>query len=89
VGLPGVLLSVLFAATVREPPRLGAAPMPVDAMASTRLSGTRELTRYLSGNWKFYLPFFTAVGLILMFVFGLATWMPTTTTSIHPPQVTC
>ena len=68
VGVPGVLLGLLFLLTVREPSRTG--PPPVRPPLSEGWAHAREHART-------YLGLFGGIGLAAMITFGSASWFPT------------
>jgi MFS family permease len=69
VGIPGLILSVLLFATVREPRRRG------EAGAGT--VGWPETIAYLKAHWRVYLPFFLGVVFSQFTCFSLVAWYPT------------
>jgi MFS family permease len=69
VSAPGLLLTLLFALTVREPERRGeAASEPV---------GWRETFDYLRRSWRTYVPLFVGVALSQFTCFAIMAWYPT------------
>lgn len=78
VGLPGLLLALLFGATVREP-RRGAIDGhgAVERPGRPPEPGDEAFTAYLLRQWRFFLPFYCAVGCLSMYSFSVVTWLPT------------
>jgi MFS family permease len=70
LGIPTMLLSLLFLATVEEPPRIAAA----SGEASASLSA---FFRFLRANARFYGSLYIGTGLSTCSAFGLYAWAPT------------
>lgn len=77
VGLPGILLALVFALTVREPVR------KVSAAASGDDASVGALVSYLKTYWTFYLPFYLSGAIMAVFALGLVIWMPTLLQRVH------
>lgn len=75
VGLPPLMLAVLFALTTREPPR-GAFDTELENGARSDAS-LRACWRYLVEHCGFYFNFYIATALIAIFIYGFMTWTPT------------
>ena len=70
VGIPGLLMAVVVAVTVREPPRsrpAGQAPR----------NDWRAVFRYLRGEGRFFWAIFVSSSLGQMLLLGSTTWTPT------------
>lgn len=68
IGLPGLVLAGVFAATVREPARTGP-PSTVPPLT--------EAWRHFVPNARTYIGVFGGVGIAAMIGFGSAAWFPT------------
>jgi MFS family permease len=67
-GLPGLLLALIMATTVREPARRDRkAPEGVPL---------RSVLRFLGLNWKFYAPLFLSIAFTSIESYGLQAWRP-------------
>jgi hypothetical protein len=73
VGLPGVLLCLVFM-TATEPPR---------RTPARREAGGESVFRFLRGNAAQYLSLFLAVGLLGLLSIGTAAWYPTFLMRLH------
>lgn len=73
VGAPGILVAVIFALTVREPARRREEGLAAPAGTAS----TAELAAYLRANWRFYLPFYLALGSMSTLLFAILSWAPT------------
>lgn len=71
VGLPGLLVALLMAATVREPPRLGLGPGDADAIP------LGEAVRYVWDRRRAYGAHIFGVAIFIMVVYALNLWGPT------------
>jgi MFS family permease len=71
VGLPGLLVALLAAVTVREPPRRG----PVDLRAGTTASFA-EVLIFLRKQWPIFVPMFAGLALTSLSQ-GSTAWLPT------------
>ncbi|MCU1732590.1 MULTISPECIES: MFS transporter [unclassified Pseudomonas] len=76
VSLPGLLMMVVFALTVREPAR-------VETPSSTTGAGIDALLPFLVGNKAMFIPFFIATGLISSLTLGVISWAPTLLIRLH------
>lgn len=74
VGCPGVLLGLLFLATVREPPRSEAAPQPTSSSGQTV---SPALWSYLRSHGRFYASFLIGLAAPGVILFAITGWMPT------------
>jgi len=72
VGAPGLLIALIFATTVREPVRRDESGTGVIPSASTS-----EVVAYLRDNWRFYVPFYLALGSMSTLLFAILSWAPT------------
>jgi MFS family permease len=68
-GLPGLLLALIMATTVREPARRDR--KTADAVP------VRSVLRFLGLNWKFYAPLFLSIAITSIESYGLQAWRPT------------
>lgn len=68
VGLPGLLLGLLFAATVKEPPRTAAKPEEVSLKQSWR--------HMVDSGWA-YFGMLGGIALLTLIPFSLSAWFPT------------
>ncbi len=73
VGVPGLVIAALFAATVREPARRKE-EQGIDVVKSAT---TAELFNYLATNRSFYIPFYLALGSMSVLLFAILSWVPT------------
>ena len=71
VGLPGLFLAILVAFTMREPARIAA---PNESRDASELA---PFFRYLTENWRLYLPFFVGVMAFGVFAIAAVSWVPT------------
>jgi MFS family permease len=78
VGLPGVILAILFYLTVAEPKR-GAMDEHVAPAAPASDTGAQggHFLGYLARQWRYYLPFYCTAGCLSMYSFAVVTWIPT------------
>lgn len=76
VGLPGLLLALLFYLTVKEPVRGGMDEHDVTRPAPPEHADT-GFGHYLRRQWRFYLPYYCATGCLSMYSFAVVTWVPT------------
>ena len=76
VSLPGFLMIVLFAATVREPAR-------VQANGREEALNSSSLLPFLSQNRGMFIPFFIGTGLISSLTLGVISWAPTLLIRLH------
>ncbi|HYW91101.1 MAG TPA: MFS transporter [Gammaproteobacteria bacterium] len=72
VGLPGVLVALLMA-SVREPPRHGAA-LPDGGQASVPV---REVARYIGQNWRTFVAHNLGFSVLSLVSYGAGAWIPT------------
>jgi MFS family permease len=77
-GLPGILLALLFFATVREPERGGSEERKVALAPDSFL----ETVKFLAGS-RAYLFMLAGVTFMGANVFGAAAWTPTFLTRVH------
>lgn len=70
VGLPGILLGLIFACTVKEPPR------SVTSSGQNPMS-LREVVSYLFAQRRLYGCLFFGVALLMPVNFGIVAWFPT------------
>lgn len=77
VSLPGLVMMLIFALTVREPARVESTT-PEQAGASVA-----ALLPFLSGNKAMFIPFFIATGLISSLTLGVVSWAPTLLVRLH------
>ncbi|MBI2260601.1 MAG: MFS transporter [Caulobacterales bacterium] len=68
VGMPGIVLGLLFAATVSEPPRTAARPDEVSI---------RQTWRHMVDSGWAYFGMLGGVALLTLIPFSLAAWFPT------------
>jgi len=66
VGLPGLLVALLVALTVREPPRMGAAPK----------AGSGELVAFLKTHPAAIAAHFGGMALVALVMYGAMAWIP-------------
>ena len=76
VGLPGVLLALLFA-TVIEPQRRGRMTAGRADLAPGKALPIREVLRFLRENRSTYLPMFVGLAFQQVVAFGIINWAPT------------
>lgn len=77
VSLPGFLMILLFALTMREPAR-------VESQASEQsATGIDALLPFLKGNQAMFIPFFIATGMISSLTLGVISWAPTLLIRLH------
>jgi MFS family permease len=68
-GVPGLLLALLMATTVKEPVRRGrklGAKAPIG-----------EVVRYVVSHWRIYLPLLLSIAIGSIETFGMVVWRPT------------
>src|SRR5690606_36735953 len=70
IGIPGILLSLLFFATTREPPRIAEA-------GEVEVGSWRDFLRYVLDHRAFYIPFYLGTSLSAMMMISLVIWLPT------------
>jgi len=70
VGIPGILLALLFLITVREPPRQQAA-------GSDERTDLAAFLVYLRRNVTLFLPLFLGIGSGAIVSYGIVSWTPT------------
>ena len=70
VGVPGLFLAILVAFTMREPARIAAPNETRDA------GDFAPFVRYLSDNWRLYLPFYVGVMAFGVFAIAAVSWVP-------------
>ncbi|MDP3174396.1 MAG: MFS transporter [Phenylobacterium sp.] len=70
LGAPGIALGLLFALTVKEPPRVAAKDLD-------QATGVGALLSYLKSTWTFYAPFILGIGLLCCFNYGQIAWLAT------------
>ncbi len=75
VSLPGFLMVILFALTVREPARVQG--------ESTNQADSSDLVPFLSINRGMLIPFFISTGLISSLTLGIISWGPTLLIRLH------
>ncbi|BBD98426.1 MFS transporter [Sphingobium amiense] len=71
VGAPGLVMALIFLLTVREPARHH------DAGPLAQGGSTADLIAYLRANWRFYLPFYLALGSMSALLFAILSWSAT------------
>lgn len=76
VSLPGFLMIVLFAASVREPAR-------AQANGREEALNNSSLLPFLSQNRGMFIPFFIGTGLISSLTLGVISWAPTLLIRLH------
>ena len=74
VGLPGILLAIIFALTVRDPARKHGAE------ASATLS---EVSAFIRANARFFTAHYGGFTLCALALFGLMSWTPAYLTRVH------
>jgi MFS family permease len=74
VGLPGLLLALLFQATVKEPKRRGVARAQVGT--KPKAVPIKEVFKFLLSDWRTFGPLFAA-NAIRSLGAGVAVWIPT------------
>jgi MFS family permease len=77
VSLPGFLMVLIFALTVREPARVDSKP------AEKQKNVASELLPFLKSNVSMFIPFFIATGLISSLTLGVISWAPTLLIRLH------
>ncbi|MGE7963232.1 MFS transporter [Pseudomonas sp. NPDC089918] len=77
VSLPGFLMVLIFALTVREPARVESQPIQQKA------SGVDALLPFLTNNKSMFIPFFISTGLISSLTLGVISWAPTLLIRLH------
>ncbi|MFA7892175.1 MFS transporter [Pseudomonas putida] len=75
VSLPGFLMVLLFALTVREPAR-------VQGESSNQATNS-DLMPFLSNNRGMFIPFLIATGFISSLTLGIISWGPTILVRLH------
>lgn len=75
LGTPGVLLGILFLATVSEPPRHNRAAAPA--------ASARQFLSYLRARWLFFIPLFAGVACTSIISFAQLTWVPSILVRSH------
>ena len=76
VSLPGFLMVVLFALSVREPARVTSQP-------TEQKTTVDALLPFLVGNKAMFIPFFLATGMISSLTLGVISWAPTLLIRLH------
>ncbi|WP_462402394.1 MFS transporter [Pseudomonas sp. Marseille-QA0332] len=76
VSLPGFLMVVLFALSVREPARVTSQP-------TEQKTTVDALLPFLVGNKAMFIPFFLATGMISSLTLGIISWAPTLLIRLH------
>ncbi|MFJ4453149.1 MFS transporter [Pseudomonas sp. NPDC089392] len=76
VSLPGFLMVVLFALSVREPARVTSQP-------TEHKTTVDALLPFLVGNKAMFIPFFLATGMISSLTLGVISWAPTLLIRLH------
>ena len=74
VGLPGILIATLLL-TVREPVRKDRARMEAPPWA--------DVVRQLRGHWRIYLSILVGAPCIVVMLYGVQAWMPTTLVRVY------
>jgi MFS family permease len=73
VGLPGLLLALLFRLTVREPPRT-----QLDRQQYTSDGASfREFFAFLTRQGELYPALFVAMAMLSLIAYGVTAWLPT------------
>lgn len=76
VSLPGFVMILLFAGTVKEPAR-------VHSENSAGAGSVGALLPFLTSNRRTFIPFFIATGLISSLTLGVISWAPTLLIRLH------
>ena len=71
VGVPGILLALVFLLCVQEPPRVGSSTAEVEDVMLIGFIG------YIARNYWFYLPLGLAHAALSFFAFAILSWAPT------------
>ncbi len=74
VGLPGILIALLFALTVKDPPRRN---------AGATGASFRETLRFIARNPKFFIAHYGGFTLCALALFGLMAWTPAFLIRVH------
>lgn len=75
VGVPGLLVILVLALSIPEPVRRESPRAP--GAGEIDDSDVRSFIRHLRRHWRFYLPFYLATGLFVLFTIAMVSWVPT------------
>lgn len=77
IGLPGLLVALLIALTVREPARMGATDEGADA------PGFADVGRYVAAHWRVFVPVFAGFSCIAINGYAFTVWGPAYFMRLH------
>jgi len=83
VSVPGIVMSLVIALSVREPARMEDRPRMEGLSATPEGAGVADVWRFLKGNAATFLPLFIGTGLISSLTLGVMSWAPTLLVRIH------
>ncbi|WP_419709689.1 MFS transporter [Pseudomonas sp. NFX224] len=78
VSLPGLVMVLLFALTIREPARVDSQPVDDNDRVSKN-----SLLPFLNSDKAMFIPFWVATGMISSLTLGVISWAPTLLIRLH------